>query len=140
MAPMDSTTPSNGLTPKLLGAARVVFGLMFMQHGAQKLLGAFGASAVDLMTLRGVAGVLELFGGLLIVIGLFTRPVAFVLAGEMAVAYFMAHLPRGLVPIENGGELAVLYCFFFLFLTAAGGGAWSVDGMRAGTSGSAGPP
>jgi len=135
MAPSTST---NGITPKLLGLARIVFGLMFMQHGAQKLFGAFGGSAVDLMTLRGLAGVLEFFGGLLIVVGLFTRPVAFVLSGQMAVAYFMAHLPRGLVPIENGGELAVLYSFFFLFLAAVGGGAWSVDAMRG--DGDAGVP
>jgi len=136
MAPATST---NGITPKLLGLARIVFGLMFMQHGAQKLFGAFGGSAVDLMTLRGLAGVLEFFGGLLIVVGLFTRPVAFVLSGQMAVAYFMAHLPRGLVPIENGGELAVLYSFFFLFLAAVGGGAWSVDAMRGRDEASANP-
>jgi putative oxidoreductase len=78
----------------------------------------------------GVAGVLEAFGGALLLLGLFTRPVAFLLAGEMAVAYFMAHAPRGFWPILNGGELPALYCFLFLYLAAAGGGPWSVDAAR----------
>jgi putative oxidoreductase len=115
-----------------LNAFRIVFGLMFMQHGAQKLLGMFTDSdPVAVASLRGVAGILELWGGLLIVLGAFTRPVAFVLAGEMAVAYFYAHAPRGWVPIVNGGELAVLYCFAFLALAAGGGGDFSVDGLLA---------
>lgn len=125
---MTKPTARTGLEDMLLGVARIVFGLMFMQHGAQKLFGMFGADGTaQLMSQMGLAGVLEFFGGLLIVIGLITRPVAFVLSGQMAVAYFIAHFSRGWVPIENGGELSVLYCFFFLYLAAAGGGAWSVD-------------
>ena len=84
------------------------------------------------MSMMGLAGVLETFGGLLIVLGLFTRPVAFVLSGEMAVAYFMAHMPNALFPIQNGGELAALYSFVFLFLSAAGPGAFSIDRARHG--------
>jgi putative oxidoreductase len=101
-----------------------------MQHGAQKLFGFLATepgAAVPLLSLRGVGGVLEFFGGLLILLGLFTRPMAFILAGEMAVAYFMAHAPQGFWPIQNQGEKAVLYCFVFLYLCAAGGGAWSLD-------------
>jgi putative oxidoreductase len=81
----------------------------------------------SLLSLMGVAGVLEFFGGLLILLGLFTRPTAFILSGLLAVAYFMAHAPGGFWPIQNQGELAVLYCFVFLYLAAAGGGEWSVD-------------
>lgn len=115
-----------------LNAFRVVFGLMFMQHGAQKLFAMFGREeAVDLFTQAGLAGVLEFWGGLLIVLGLFTRPVAFVLSGQMAWAYFQAHFPRGWIPIENRGELSVLYCFAFLFMAARGGGGFSLDGLLA---------
>ena len=121
-----------GISHFFLNAARIVFGLMFMQHGAQKLFAMFGREeAVHLASQMGAAGVLEFWGGLLIVLGLFTRPVAFVLAGEMVWAYFQAHLPRSPIPIENGGELSVLYCFFFLFLAANGGGAFSLDGFLA---------
>jgi putative oxidoreductase len=91
-------------------------GLLFMQHGLQKLFGLFGGSTVPLASRMGVAGILELVGGLLLVLGLFTRPVALILAGEMAVAYVIAHLPRGAVPIQNGGELALLYALIFVFL------------------------
>lgn len=112
-----------------LNAFRIVFALMFMQHGAQKQLGLFtDRDPVALASLLGLAGILELWGGLLVLLGAFTRPVAFVLAGEMAVAYFYAHLPQGWVPIANGGELAVLYCFGFLLIAAGGGGRFSVDG------------
>lgn len=107
---------------------RVVAGLLFAQHGAQKLFGWFGGRQVtDLLSQLGVAGVLELVGGLLIAIGLLTRPVAFVLAGEMAVAYFLQHASRGFWPILNRGEPAVLYCFIFLFFAAHGGGSYSLD-------------
>jgi putative oxidoreductase len=109
---------------------RIVTALLFMQHGAQKLFGMPADPAkvpVDLFSLMGLAGVLEFFGGLLILLGLFTRPVAFLLAGEMAVAYFMAHAPEGFWPLLNRGELAALYCFVFLYLAAAGGGPWSGD-------------
>lgn len=116
-----------------LGVLRIVAGLLFMQHGVQKLfgwLGGFGGTpggTAELFSLMGLAGVLETFGGLLIVLGLLTRPVAFILAGEMVVAYFMAHLPNGFFPIQNGGEPAVLYCFIYLALLANGPGAFSID-------------
>jgi putative oxidoreductase len=112
-----------------------VTGFLFLAHGAQKLFGVWGREAVELKGLLGLAGVLEFFGGVLILLGLFTRPVAFVLAGQMAVAYWMAHGPKALMPIANGGELAVLYCFVFLFLFANGGGNVSLDGwLRKGKS------
>ena len=115
-----------------LNAMRIVFGLMFMQHGAQKLFAMFGREeAVQLFSQMGLAGVLEFFGGALIVLGLMTRPVAFVLAGEMAWAYFQAHFPRGWVPIMNRGETVVLFCWAFLYLAANGGGRFSLDGLIA---------
>jgi len=111
-----------------LTALRVMTGFLFMPHGAQKLFGALGAeAAAPLMSLRGLAGILEFFGGLAILIGLFTRPVAFVLCGMMAVAYWMAHGTQAFWPLLNRGELAVLYCFVYLFLWANGGGEYSVD-------------
>jgi putative oxidoreductase len=114
-----------------LNLLRIMAGFLFLQHGAQKLFGAFGGEAVaNMVSLRGLAGVLEFFGGLMILFGVFTRPVAFVLSGLMAVAYFMAHGPTPFWPIENRGELAALYCFVFLFLWAHGGGSFSVDGLR----------
>lgn len=118
------------------GVLRIVAALLFMEHGLQKLL-AFPAPAmpgggpVALASQMGVAGVLELFGGALVLVGLFTRPVAFLLAGEMAVAYFQAHAPRGFWPILNKGELPVLYCFTFLYFFVAGAGAFSLDAWRA---------
>lgn len=116
-------------TPRLLSVLRIVAGFLFMQHGTQKWL-AFPvarASPTELWTLSGVAGVLELGGGFLLLLGLFTRPVAFVLSGLMAFAYFIAHAPAGFWPIVNRGELAALYCFVFLYIAAAGGGPWSAD-------------
>jgi len=120
-------------SPRLLSIQRIVAAMLFMQHGAQKLFGMpaeHPKDAVDLFSLMGLAGTLELFGGLLLLLGLFTRPVAFLLAGEMAFAYFMAHAPKGFWPILNRGELAALYCFVFLYLAAAGGGVWSIDRLR----------
>jgi putative oxidoreductase len=109
---------------------RIVAGLMFWQHGAQKLFGWIGGRQVqDLTSLMGLAGVLEFFGGLLIIVGLFTRPVAFILSGEMAFAYFMAHAPRGLWPIQNRGEVVVLFSFLYLFFAAHGAGRYSLDGL-----------
>lgn len=116
-------------TPRLLSVLRMVAALLFIEHGLQKWL-AFPvprSSPTVFWSLGGVAGLFELFGGLLLLLGLFTRPVAFVLSGLMAFAYFIAHAPRGFWPIVNGGELAALYCFVFLYLAAAGGGPWSVD-------------
>ncbi|HEX3157944.1 MAG TPA: DoxX family protein [Longimicrobium sp.] len=118
--------------PQLLSMLRIVIALNFMQHGVQKLFGLLGGTRATLMTLPWFAGVLEFFGGLLVLIGLFTRPVAFVLAGLMAVAYYMAHRPQGFFPILNQGEPAVLFAFVFLYLSAAGPGPWSIDAMRGG--------
>jgi putative oxidoreductase len=120
---------------RALGALRIVTGYLFLQHGTAKLLHVPRVAMFDhvtLFSLIGVAGVLELVGGVLIVLGLFTRPAAFILSGEMAVAYFIAHASRGnvLLPTLNEGEAAVLYCFVFLFLSVAGSGAWSIDSMR----------
>ncbi|HEY3197380.1 MAG TPA: DoxX family protein [Nitrospirales bacterium] len=116
--------------PALLSILRIVTALLFMQHGLQKILGMPlppPNGMPPLLSLLGIAGLLELFGGGLMLVGLFTRPVAFILSGEMAVAYFMAHAPQGFWPVLNKGELAVLYCFIFLFFWAAGGGPWSLD-------------
>jgi putative oxidoreductase len=123
--------------PRALAVLRIVTAYLFMAHGTAKLFGVPYQKmfeGLQLMSLSGLAGVLEVFGGLLILIGLFTRPVAFVLCGFMAVAYFMAHGSQGNValPMLNGGELAVLYCFVFLYLVFAGAGAWSIDAMRHG--------
>src|SRR3978361_2010732 len=121
--------------PRALALLRIVAGYLFLQHGSAKLLGfphVASFAQLSVMSLIGVAGILELLGGALVLVGLFVRPVAFVLSGEMAVAYFMAHASKGnaLLPMLNQGEGAVLYCFIFLLLAAAGGGAWSLDAMR----------
>ena len=113
-----------------LNLLRMVSGFLFWQHGVQKLFGVLGRDApVEFFTLFGLAGALELVGGTLLVMGLFTRPVAFILAGEMAWAYFLSHAPESVWPIVNRGELAALYAFLFLYLAARGGGAFSVDGI-----------
>jgi len=113
-----------------LNLLRIVAGFLFWQHGVQKLFGVLGRDQpVEFFTLFGLAGALETVGGALIVLGLFTRPVAFILAGEMAWAYFMAHAPEGFWPIMNSGELAALYSFLFLYVAARGGGAFSLDGV-----------
>jgi putative oxidoreductase len=116
-------------TPHLLSVLRIVSAFLFMMHGTVKWLGfpVPPNSPITLWSLSGVAGLMELVGGFLLLIGLFTRPVAFLLSGEMAFAYFIAHAPQGFWPIVNRGELAALYCFLFLFISAAGGGSWSVD-------------
>jgi putative oxidoreductase len=117
-------------TPRLLSVLRIIAGFLLTAHGAQKLFGFLapaGASAPPMFSQMWVGGVLELFGGILLLLGLFTRPVAFILSGMMAVAYFQMHAPGGFWPLQNKGELAVLYCFVFLFLAAAGGGAWGLD-------------
>ena len=120
-------------SPRLLAVLRIVTGLLFLEHGTAKLLGLPHVAMFDglqLLSLMGLAGELELSGGLLIVLGLFTRPVAFILSGQMAVAYFMAHAPQAFLPLVNQGELAVLYCFVFLYLFIAGPGAFSIDSAR----------
>ena len=117
-------------SPRVQGILRIVTGFLFLQHGTAKLFGAPHVAMFDglqLMSLMGLAGVLELGGGVLILLGLFTRPVAFILSGMMAVAYFMAHAPNGPLPILNQGELAVVYSFVFLYFSVAGAGAYSVD-------------
>ena len=122
-------------TSRALALLRIVSAFLFVQHGTAKLFGAPHVAMFDglqIGSLVGVAGLLELLGGALLLIGLFSRPVAFVLSGFMAVAYFMAHASKGnlLVPILNQGELAILFCFVFLYIATAGGGAWSVDSLR----------
>jgi putative oxidoreductase len=116
-------------TPRLLSVLRIVTAFLFVQHGLQKWLAfpAPRASPTIFWSLSGIAGLLELFGGLLLLFGLFTRPIALLLSGLMAFAYFIAHAPRGFWPLLNGGELAALYCFVFLYLAIAGGGPWSAD-------------
>lgn len=129
---MKFPEPSPVSMPRMLAVLRIVTALLFMEHGTQKLLG-FPPSpdpGPPLFSLLGVQGVIELVGGFLLLIGLFTRPAAFVLAGDMAVAYFMAHAPESFFPALNGGDAAVLYCFVFLYLAVAGGGAWRVDAAR----------
>lgn len=114
----------------LYAVLRIVAGLAFAEHGAQKLFGLLGGTAQPLFSQMGLAGIIEFVGGLLIAIGLFASPMAFLASGQMAVAFFQAHFPRGFWPIMNGGEPAVLYCFLFLFIAAAGSGKWSVDALR----------
>jgi putative oxidoreductase len=106
---------------------RVVVGFLFAFHGAQKLFGAFGGTERPIASLMGVAGIIELAGGLLVMVGLLTGLAAFIASGQMAFAYFLAHAPRGGWPAENDGELAVLFCFVFLFISARGAGIWSLD-------------
>ena len=120
-------------SPYLLALLRIVIAVLILQHGGQKVFGypATGqAGTPPLTSLAGVAGIIELVGGLLLLIGLFTRCAAFVLSGEMAVAYFMVHAGQAWWPVHNHGELAVIYCFVFLYLSAAGGGPLSVDHCR----------
>lgn len=107
-------------SPYIYGLLRIVAGLLFAAHGAQKLFGMFGGQQVPLMTMFGLAGAIEVVCGLLIAVGVATSIAAFIASGEMAAAYFMAHAPRGLVPLQNGGELAALYCFLFLYIASRG--------------------
>jgi putative oxidoreductase len=121
----------------MLSILRILIGLLYLQHGLNKIFDfpptpthvPWLAHAVTLAP--GLAGLLEAIGGVLLVLGLFTRPVAFILSGEMAVAYFMVHAPRSFFPLVNGGDVVVLYCFIFFYLFVAGGGAWSLDRLRA---------
>ncbi len=113
--------------------ARIVFGFLFLVHGLQKLFGMFDGTVVPLGSLLGVAAMVELVGGILIIIGLFTRVAAFIASGEMAAAYFIAHLPQAFWPVQNGGESAVLFCFAFLYIAVRGAGSLSVDGLRSKT-------
>lgn len=121
-------------SPRMLSVLRIVTGLLFLEHGTAKLLGFPKweyAGPIDLATLGGWSGIFELVGGILIVLGLFTRPTAFVLSGMMAVAYFTQHFSLdNFYPLNNRGDGAILYCFVFLYLVFAGGGVWSLDRMR----------
>ncbi|MBI4455255.1 MAG: DoxX family protein [Acidobacteria bacterium] len=110
---------------------RIVTGFLFWQHGAQKMFGVLGGRAVEFPQLVWFAGVLEFYGGIAIALGLFTRPVAFVLAGEMACAYFISHFPRGFWPIQNQGERAALFCFIYLLLATTGGGRLELSSLFA---------
>ena len=117
--------------PRMLSILRIMAALLFFEHGTQKLLG-FPASpnpGPAVMSLSWIAGALELVGGALLAVGYFTRPVAFVLSGEMAFAYFIAHAPRSFFPVLNGGDASILYCFVFLYFAVVGGGAWSLDAI-----------
>jgi putative oxidoreductase len=121
--------------PYLLSLLRIVAAFLFVQYGSTKLLGRPapvmpGGGTAPLASLPGFAGALELVGGALLLVGLFTRPVAFILAGEMAVAYFMGHAPQGFWPILNEGAPAILFCFLWLYISSAGPGPWSIDGLR----------
>ena len=121
--------------PYLRSILRIVAAFLFMQVGTAKLVGfpaaiLPGGGTAPIASLLGIAGVLETFGGVLLLVGLFTRPVAFLLSGEMAFAYFIGHAPHGFWPVLNQGAPAVFYCFLFLYLSAAGAGPWSLDAMR----------
>ena len=117
--------------PRVLSILRIVAALIFFEHGSQKLLGfPTHPNPPAVMSLSWIAGAIELVGGALLAIGLFTRPVAFVLSGEMAFAYWIGHAPRSFFPVLNGGDAAILYCFVFLYLAFAGAGPWSLDSLR----------
>jgi putative oxidoreductase len=130
---MTILTRWRSASPELLSVLRIVTAFLFSLHGTAKLF-AFPApipgGTVPLASLAGAAGVLEVFGGLLLLLGLFTRPVAFLLSGEMAVAYFKAHAPQGFWPTLNHGELAAFFCFVWLYVSSAGAGPWSLDALR----------
>ena len=128
---MDLRTVTAPWAPRMLSVLRIVSALIFMAHGTQKILG-FPASAMNppLLSLFGIAGLLELIGGALLVVGLFSRPVAFILSGQMAFAYFIAHAPKSFFPALNGGDAAILFCFVFLYIAFAGPGPWSIDAQR----------
>lgn len=122
-------------SPYLLSVLRIVAAFLFMQYGSTKLF-AFpaaimpGGGTAQVTSLAGVAGLMELVGGTFLLVGLFTRPVAFLLSGQMAVGYFMGHAPQGLWPVLNGGVPAVIFCFVWLYISAAGPGPWSIDALR----------
>ncbi len=126
-------------TPYLLSVLRIVIGFLFIEYGTAKLYGwpaplMPGGGTAPLLTLPGIAGFLEAYGGILILLGLLTRPVAFLLSGEMAVAYFIGHAGHGFWPVINQGAPAVFYCFAFLYFSAAGAGPWSLDALRRGST------
>ena len=126
-----------GYAPQAYAAMRIIFGLLFLCHGLQKVFGLFGGvngAAAPLLSLLGIAGLIELVTGALIAVGFAAGTAAFIASGQMAVAYFAGHFPAGSWPIQNDGELAVLYCFVFLYMATRGSGIWSVDAARTGHS------
>ena len=141
MSTTTTTTTAGSLgflsewAPRLLSVLRIMAALLYLAHGTQKLLGFPPMPAArpmpDLLTLQGISGILEIVLGALIALGLFTRPAAFVASGHMAFAYFIGHAPRNFFPALNNGDAAVLFCFIFLYLAAAGAGPWSLDAARA---------
>ncbi len=120
-----------GFAPHILSILRILAAATFLTHGTMKLFGWPAPFPYPLNGMLYTAAILEVVGGLLLVVGLFSRPVAFVLSGLMAFAYWMAHAPRSFFPVLNGGDAAILYCFVFLYLAFAGGGPWSMDALRA---------
>ena len=116
-----------GLEGYAYALMRFVVGFLFIFHGLQKVLGMYGGQVMPMLSRAWIAGIIELVGGVLVMVGLFTTPVAFICSGEMAAAYFLAHYPKAFWPIQNGGELAALYCFVFLYIASRGGGPLSVD-------------
>ncbi len=122
--------------PFLLSILRIVSGVLFLEHGTQKFLSfpPRTGAAPQLLSMYGAQGMIEIIGGLLIIFGFLTRPVAFILAGDMAFAYFISHAPRGFFPALNLGDAAILFCFIFLYLAAAGAGPWSIDATRGSAS------
>ena len=127
---MNIDTLETVWAPRILSVLRIVAALLFFEHGSFKLLG-FPPSdhSPEFLSLSWIAGAFELVGGAFLIVGLFTRPVAFILAGEMAFAYWMAHAPQSPFPVVNGGDAVILYCFVFLYLAFAGGGPWSLDAL-----------
>ncbi len=131
MASIEATCQT--WAPRLLSVLRIIVGLLFIEHGTSKFFGfpsGGETGTVELFSLIGLSGVLELVGGVLLTLGLFTRITAFILSGEMAFAYFIAHAPHSFFPLINRGEPAVFYCFMFLYIAAAGSGPWSIDAAR----------
>ncbi|MDB5407233.1 MAG: DoxX family protein [Rhodospirillales bacterium] len=129
---MDIASLAATWSPRLLSLLRIIAGLTLLQFGMAKMLGFPAVPSfahVELLSLTGASGIIELVGGTLLTLGLFARPVAFVLSGEMTFAYFIAHFPRGFIPLVNNGTLPVLFCFVFLYLAAAGPGPWSLDAV-----------
>jgi putative oxidoreductase len=123
-------------SPQLLSVLRIITALLFFAHGSAKLLGfplVEALQGVPIGSIYGIAGIIEIIAGILLVIGLFSRLVAFIVSGEMAIAYFHTHAPQGFHPLNNGGESAILFCFIFLYIAAAGPGPWSVDASRGST-------
>jgi putative oxidoreductase len=128
---MELAVIPSSWSPRLLSVLRFVGGLLFFAHGVAKLLHFPAPAPMPMSPMLFSAGVIELVGGALVALGLFTRPAAFIMAGEMAVAYFLVHMPRNFFPTQNGGDAAILFCFLFLYIAAAGPGPWSLDAKRA---------